>query len=108
MSLSTAKKVIRYHRFVLAFVNAGITWVILIIAPLGLFAVITCTVAVFLSSLGVGWVCDRAILSLLASNSYDVITARRELENFENRAAYSSNMQAFPREELRRNLPEQF
>lgn len=58
MSLFLAKKLVMYRSGLVALFNAGITWVILIIAPLGLFSVIVCTAAVFISSLAVGWVCD--------------------------------------------------
>ncbi|WP_218079676.1 CRISPR-associated protein Csx18 [Anthocerotibacter panamensis] len=48
-----------------AFFNGLVTLVILLIAPLGLAAVITCTLAVTLSSLGVGFVADRITRGLL-------------------------------------------
>ncbi|HBW58045.1 MAG TPA: hypothetical protein DEF27_09665, partial [Oscillatoriales bacterium UBA8482] len=45
--------------------NAVLTWIILIIAPLGLFAVITCTLGVFISSVIATWLGDRALDHLL-------------------------------------------
>ncbi len=48
MSPSVAKKLVRYRSWLVAVVNGGITWIVLIIAPLGLFAVIICTLSVFL------------------------------------------------------------
>ncbi len=65
MSLSIVKKLVSYRSWILAVINAAITWIILIIPPLGLFAVISCTLGVFISSLSVGWVCDRALMRLL-------------------------------------------
>jgi hypothetical protein len=67
MSLSLIKKIVRYRTIIIAIANAIVTWVILIIAPLGLFAVITCTVGVFLSSLFIGNLSDRALLFLVGN-----------------------------------------
>jgi hypothetical protein len=55
----------RARMILIAVVNAGLTWTILIIAPLGLFAVITCTFLVFLSSLITPDVVERILLPLL-------------------------------------------
>ncbi|MGI0485028.1 CRISPR-associated protein Csx18 [Pantanalinema rosaneae CENA516] len=68
MSSSLTQQLVRYRTWLIAIVNAGITWIVLIIAPLGLFAVITCTALVFLGSLLTGWLSDRALLSLLQSH----------------------------------------
>ena len=65
MSLSLIKKIVHYRTIIIAITNAIVTWIILIIAPLGLFAVITCTVGVFLSSLFIGNLSDRALLFLV-------------------------------------------
>lgn len=65
MSRSLARKLVRYRNVMVALANAGITWVILIIAPLGLFAVISCTVLVFLASLVTGFLGDLALNALL-------------------------------------------
>ncbi len=82
MSLQFAKKVVEYRSWVVAFASAAITWVILIIAPLGLFAVIICTVAVFFSTLMVGKMCDRALIQILRqSGDREVMSARREQQN---------------------------
>lgn len=83
MSPSIAKKLIRYRSWIVAVVNAATTWVILIIAPLGLFAVITCTVAVFLASLLVGEIGDRILFQLLRHLQRDVIQARRETDHLD-------------------------
>jgi hypothetical protein len=48
-----------------ALANGAITWVILIVAPLGLFAVISCTVMVFFASLATGFLGDLALVVLL-------------------------------------------
>ena len=68
MSLSFIKKIVRYRTIITAIANASITWAILIIAPLGLFAVITCTLGVFLISLFIGNLSDRALLFLVGSS----------------------------------------
>ena len=81
MSPSVAKKLIRYRNLFVALSNAGITWIILIIAPLGLFAVIICTLSVFISSLLVGAVGDFALFSLLPPSIWEGMRARREVEN---------------------------
>ena len=54
-----------YRTGIAAIVNAGMTWIVLIIAPLGLFAVILSTLLVFLGSLTTGAVSDRLLLGLL-------------------------------------------
>jgi hypothetical protein len=51
MSLSVAKRLVHYRSWLVAVVNGGITWIVLIIAPLGLLAVIICTLSVLLGSL---------------------------------------------------------
>jgi hypothetical protein len=68
MSSSFLKSLIRNRTIITAIVNAAVTWVILIIAPLGLFAVIICTVGVFLSSLLIGNLSDRALLFLIGNS----------------------------------------
>jgi hypothetical protein len=83
MSLFVAKKLVMYRSGIVAVINAGFTWIILIIAPLGLFSVIICTVGVFISSLAAGWVCDRSLLQLLEQSYRDVMSARRESENID-------------------------
>jgi fucose permease len=67
MSPSFLKKIVRNRTIVTAIVNAIVTWIILIVAPLGLFAVIICTVGVFLSSLLIGNLSDRALLFLVTN-----------------------------------------
>ncbi len=83
MSLSIVKKLVSYRSWILAVINAAITWIILIIAPLGLFAVISCTLGVFISSLSVGWVCDRALMRLLRQINRDVMQASTESDGFD-------------------------
>lgn len=65
MSRRLARQLMRYRTLLVALANAAITWVILIIAPLGLFAVINCTVMVFLASLATGFIGDLALNALL-------------------------------------------
>ncbi|MBD2500132.1 CRISPR-associated protein Csx18 [Anabaena azotica] len=62
MSVSMAGKLVLYRSWVVAVTNAAVTWVILMFAPLGLFAMILCTGAVFFASLVVGEICDRLTL----------------------------------------------
>ncbi|MEX6778707.1 CRISPR-associated protein Csx18 [Limnospira fusiformis] len=73
MNSSSARTLIRYRSIGVAIANAAATWVILIIAPLGLFTVITCTVLIFGISLGGGIVSDRAMLSLLRRNGWEML-----------------------------------
>ena len=68
MSRSSIQKIVRYRTIVTAIVNAAFTWAVLIIAPLGLFAVIICTLGVFIRSLVIGNLSDRALLFLAESN----------------------------------------
>lgn len=65
MSRRLARQLMHYRTLLVALANAAITWVILIIAPLGLFAVISCTVMVFLASLTTGIMGDLALHALL-------------------------------------------
>lgn len=60
-----------YRNLGVAITNAAITWIVLIVAPLGLFAVILCTALVFVGSLAAGVAGDRIISSLLKSSSHD-------------------------------------
>ncbi len=70
------RRFVRYRLWLVALGNASITWVLLIIAPLGLFTVITCTALVLIASLGFGWLGDRLLLSVLA----DINPAYRDAE----------------------------
>ncbi len=83
MSQSLLKQLVSYRTWIAAVINAAITWIILIIAPLGLFAVITCTLSVFFSSLLVGWVCDKALLQILSRERREAMEARWESENID-------------------------
>lgn len=69
MSPKLIKQLSRYRSLAIALANAALTWVILIIAPLGLFAVITCTVLVFASSLLLGVLGDMALTLLLRDST---------------------------------------
>jgi len=82
---SSFHKLIRARLVGVAIANAAVAWVVLIIAPLGLFAVIVCTVGVFLSSLGAGWVGDRALLYLLEATDWQEVTLESDREVLENR-----------------------
>ncbi|MEA5617043.1 CRISPR-associated protein Csx18 [Cronbergia sp. UHCC 0137] len=82
MSQSLAKKIVRYRTLSVAVANGGVTWIVLIIAPLGLLAVIICTLAVFLSSLMVGWVSDRALLGLISDAYSDRESDRYKIDTY--------------------------
>ena len=69
MSANFIKQLNRYRSLAVALANAIITWVILIIAPLGLFAVIVCTVLIFVSSLIFGLLGDIAMALMLRDAS---------------------------------------
>jgi hypothetical protein len=77
MSRQLARQLVRYRWGLVALANAAITWVVLIIAPLGLFAVVNCTVLVFLASLATGWLGDMALLALLDSVDPNLVQAVR-------------------------------
>lgn len=74
MTPNFAQQLWRYRNLLVAIVNAAITWTVLIIAPLGLFAVMLCTGSVFLSTLVVGWVGDLLLLRLLRSAGIELFT----------------------------------
>ena len=76
MSPSFLKKIVRYRTIITAIANATITWIILIIAPLGLFAVITCTIGVFISSLFIGNLSDRALLLLVSQSDRQTLNSQ--------------------------------
>lgn len=100
MSPSLLKKLVRYRTIITAIANAVITWIILIIAPLGLFAVITCTLGVFLGSLFIGNISDRAFLW---------VVGMRDRQNLESRqrAILESNQYANePEKETQNNSNE--
>jgi hypothetical protein len=59
MSLSVAKRLVHYRSWFVAVVNGGITWIVLIIAPLGLLAVIIYTLSLLLGSLMVSHLGQR-------------------------------------------------
>ncbi|MEO3704014.1 CRISPR-associated protein Csx18 [Trichormus azollae] len=59
MSLSVAKRLVHYRSWLVAVVNGGITWIVLIIAPLGLLAVIIYTLSLLLGSLMVSHLGQR-------------------------------------------------
>ncbi|WP_434221886.1 CRISPR-associated protein Csx18 [Limnospira platensis CENA597] len=73
MNRSSAITLIRSRSIGIAVANAAATWVILIIAPLGLFTVITCTVLIFGISLAGGIVSDRVMLSILRRNGWEML-----------------------------------
>lgn len=104
MSWSTVKQLVRYRTLFIALANAGITWIVLIIAPLGLFSVITCTLLVFLSSLGFGSVGDFALFRLLRPSGETGIMGTRPSDSFD--TPYPSSTDASLPEHQRRNLPE--
>lgn len=83
MSKSVSKKLVKYRNYAVAFANASVTWIILIIAPLGLLAVIICTLSVFLSSLIIGWIFDKALYQLISDRPDQVTFAQWESDNIE-------------------------
>lgn len=94
MSLELARHLVRYRTGLVAFANAGITWVILIVAPLGLFAVILCTAAVFLGSLTMGIIGDAALIALLKAGNVHALGMgdRRQIDS----SSASSGPSALP------------
>jgi len=104
MSESVAKQLVRYRSWFVAVINAVITWIILIIAPLGLFAVITCTISVFFSSLIVGWISNVALFSLIKEVNPDVISAQNTADNLSN-TSFQRHLLKFLNTSKRRNLP---
>lgn len=79
MSPKLIKQLSRYRSLAIALANAAVTWVILIIAPLGLFAVITCTALVFASSLVLGVLGDMALALLLRDSTPTSMSGGRPL-----------------------------
>lgn len=104
MSESVAKKLVRYRSWCVAIVNAAITWVVLIIAPLGLFAVITCTICVFLGSLVTGWISNFALFSLIKDVNPDLINAQNTPDNLSN-TSFQRHLYNFLSRSGRGNLP---
>ncbi|MEO8890296.1 MAG: CRISPR-associated protein Csx18 [Coleofasciculaceae cyanobacterium] len=103
MSESVAKKLVRYRSWFVAIINALITWVVLIIAPLGLFAVITCTICVFFGSFVTGWISNLALFSLIKDINPDVMT-QNTLDNLSN-TSFGRHLYNFLNLSRRRNLP---
>ncbi|MBI1240413.1 CRISPR-associated protein Csx18 [Umezakia ovalisporum] len=83
MSLLVVQRLLMYRNGIVAMIGAGITCMILIIAPLGLFAVIICTLGVFISSLAVGLVWDGFVFGLLGENYPDGMSARQERKHID-------------------------
>ncbi len=104
MSESVAKQLVRYRSWFVAIINAAITWIVLIIAPLGLFAVITCTICVFLGSLISGWISDFALFSLIKEVNPDVINPQNTADNLSN-TSFQRHLSNFLSISRRRNLP---
>lgn len=71
MSKTLKQQLTFYRSLGVASSSAAITWMVLIVAPLGLFAVILCTALVFIGSLAAGVAGDRIIMSLLKNSSRD-------------------------------------
>lgn len=67
MNLSL-KQILKIRNGTVALTNAGVTWIVLIIAPLGLFAVILCTFCVFFGSLSAGYFSDRLLCKWLVAH----------------------------------------
>jgi hypothetical protein len=71
--MSSPSPIHRLRIILIAVVNGILTWTILIIAPLGIFAVITCTALVVLSSLISADVVERILLPLFFGKPVDQI-----------------------------------
>ncbi|WP_017295914.1 CRISPR-associated protein Csx18 [Geminocystis herdmanii] len=78
MNFALVRTIVRFRSVLISIVNAGITWIILIIAPLGLFTVIVCTVAVFLSTLTLGLVGDFFLLRMLRQGRFNGVNGGEE------------------------------
>lgn len=104
MSELVAKKLVRYRSWFVAIINAVITWIVLIIAPLGLFAVITCTVCVFFGSLVSGWISDFALFSLIKEVNPDALNTQNTADNLSD-TSFQRHLLNFLRPSKRRNLP---
>lgn len=110
MSQNLLKKIVRYRNILVALGNAGVTWIILIIAPLGLFAVIICTIAVFLSSLAIGFCGDWAMFSLLQEEEVSRLKNRRNRGDFSQDSSREINSKGdrdLPERENKGNLPDE-
>jgi hypothetical protein len=103
MSRQLARQLVRYRWGLVALANGAITWVILIIAPLGLFAVISCTLMVVFASLATGWLGDMALLALLDSVDPTLVQGVRD------KISVDAGTDATQRIEtaVRRDLPQQ-
>jgi hypothetical protein len=108
MPFSVAKQIIRYRCWFVAMANAAIAWIVLIIAPLGLFAVITCTAAIFASSLSLGMLGDFALFSLLKPSGWRPMESEAEAEAMQawNEPMSDSPSRSVSRESERPNLPD--
>ncbi len=106
MPYSVVKQLVRYRSVLVALANAAITWVILIVAPLGLFAVILCTALVFLSSIVFGTVGDFALFSLLRPSGWNTVSATTDPQNIDSQTSPTANPDQSQFEgEQRQNLP---
>lgn len=103
LSRSLARSLVHYRTILVAIANAVIAWVVLIIAPLGLFAVITCTAAIFLTSLTLGLVGDVALLSLLRSGQISLASLTPPISV----PRAPSPATPLPEEHPQRSLPDQ-
>ncbi|MBF2056642.1 MAG: hypothetical protein IGQ45_05320 [Cyanobacterium sp. T60_A2020_053] len=104
MNSSLVKILIRFRSVIVAFLNALITWVILIIAPLGLFTVIICTIAVFLSSVIFAFIGDFFLFIMLKQGGFNGIKGMRENQRFVDSQLPSVN----PPESIRRRNDDYF
>ncbi|WP_052349753.1 CRISPR-associated protein Csx18 [Picosynechococcus sp. NKBG042902] len=104
MSPKFAKQLFFYRHFLVAIANGIVTWVILIIAPLGLFAVIMNTFLVFLISLGFNIVGDRLLQALLDSAGIALIQPKTKLKSVGDRPVHAWSENTLP-EQQQRPLP---
>jgi len=82
MNFALVRTIVRFRNVFVAMFNAMITWILLIIAPLGLFTVIVCTVGVFFSSLIFGLVGDYFLFMMLRQGGFDGMRGGGESARF--------------------------
>lgn len=69
-------RLVLFRNVSVALVNGLLTLIILLIAPLGLVAVITCTAAVILASFVIGTTSDQIFRWLTERNSAPIVNQR--------------------------------
>ncbi|MBD2137698.1 hypothetical protein H6F32_08885 [Anabaena sp. FACHB-1237] len=83
MCKSVSENLVKSRNYAVAFANGGVTLIILIISRLSLLTVIICTLSVFLSSLIIGWICDKPLYQLISDRHRGEISTQWESDNIE-------------------------